>query len=74
LIAALKQVTEKLWEVEDDMLDCKRSKEFGLKFIELACSVYIVNGEQSRGQRQIHGFKGAFDVYFTCQRSWTVGH
>jgi hypothetical protein len=36
LTASLKQVNEALWEIEDDIRDLERAKDFGARFVELA--------------------------------------
>lgn len=38
---ALKKINEKIWDIEDDIRDKERAKEFDEKFIELARSVYF---------------------------------
>ncbi len=50
----LKAVNEALWEVEDEIRDCERRKEFGPRFIELARAVYHKNDERSRIKRRIN--------------------
>lgn len=37
------EVNLKLWQIEDDIRDCERIKDFGQKFIDLARAVYITN-------------------------------
>src|SRR5690606_22414274 len=36
LKAALKDINQALWVIEDDIRDCEYAKDFGPKFIELA--------------------------------------
>ena len=43
LWAELKTVNEALWEIEDDIRQCEAKQDFGLRFIELARSVYRTN-------------------------------
>ena len=43
LSAELKAANEALWDIEDDIRDCERDKNFGDAFVELARSVYILN-------------------------------
>jgi hypothetical protein len=54
LITDLKQINQKLWNIEDEIRDKERNKIFDLKFIELARSVYIINDERSRIKRNIN--------------------
>ena len=50
----LKKINEKLWEIEDDIRDKERNKEFDLKFIELARAVYVTNDERARIKKEIN--------------------
>lgn len=55
----LKTINETLWEIEDDIRDCERAKEFGDRFIELARAVYKTNDERSRVKRNINELLGS---------------
>ncbi len=59
LSAELKQVNERLWEIEDDIRDCERDKDFSDKFIEFARGVYLNNDKRSRLKRQINKLLGS---------------
>jgi Family of unknown function (DUF6165) len=59
LRASLKDVNEKLWDVEDAIRDQERDKSFGFAFIELARSVYRVNDERARLKRSIDELMGS---------------
>ena len=50
----LKSINLKLWDIEDQLRDLEKKKEFGSKFIELARSVYITNDERSRIKKKIN--------------------
>jgi len=52
--AALKQINEKLWVVEDDLREKERQKKFDQEFIELARAVYFTNDERAAVKRQIN--------------------
>ena len=54
LVAALKSVNSILWEVEDQIRECEREKEFGSRFIELARAVYHQNDRRAFIKRQIN--------------------
>ncbi len=56
---ALKQVNESLWEIEDEIRECERRRDFGARFVELARSVYRNNDERSRLKRQINQLSGS---------------
>lgn len=53
IIPELKAVNEKLWDIEDDIRDCERRKDFSERFIELARSVYKTNDKRATIKRQI---------------------
>jgi len=59
LAAELKQVNERLWEIEDDIRDCERRKDFGNKFVELARGVYMNNDRRSEIKRAINQLLGS---------------
>ncbi len=54
LHAALRQVNETLWRIEDDIRDCERDGDFGAKFVELARSVYRTNDRRAELKREIN--------------------
>ena len=59
LTAELKSVNEALWEIEDDIRDCERNKDFGPKFVELARSVYRSNDRRAAAKREINELLGS---------------
>jgi tetratricopeptide (TPR) repeat protein len=59
LTAELKAVNEALWQIEDEIRACERSRDFGPKFIELARSVYQQNDRRSAIKRQINQLLGS---------------
>ena len=54
LHAQLKEVNEALWEIEDDIRDKERAKEFDARFIELARAVYVTNDRRSRVKKELN--------------------
>ena len=44
---ALIEINSELWAIEDEIRDCERNKQFDIKFIELARSVYFTNDKRS---------------------------
>ena len=52
--AALKQVNERLWVIEDDIRECERLQDFGAEFIRLARAVYFENDERARLKRVLN--------------------
>nr|WP_300541536.1 DUF6165 family protein [Maricaulis sp.] len=59
LDAELKQVNEALWEIEDDIRDCERNKDFGEEFIRLARAVYITNDKRAALKKEINLLLGS---------------
>jgi len=47
-------VNTELWEIEDDIRECERQKDFGDKFIQLARSVYINNDQRAKIKKEIN--------------------
>jgi len=54
LVARLKALNERLWEIEDRIRDHERAGDFGADFIELARAVYKTNDERSAVKREIN--------------------
>ena len=50
----LKEINQKLWDIEDKIRDKEKSKKFDKEFIELARNVYFTNDERSRVKRNIN--------------------
>ncbi len=50
----LRKVNQRLWTVEDDIRDLERLNNFGVEFIELARSVYVLNDERAAIKRRIN--------------------
>ena len=59
LYADLKTINEELWEIEDDIRDCERDKDFGERFIELARAVYKTNDRRAATKRAINELLGS---------------
>ena len=55
----LKSINEQLWDIEDDIRDCERAKDFGEKFVELARSAYKSNDRRSALKRTINMLLGS---------------
>ena len=54
LHAQLKEINEALWEIEDDIRDKERVKEFDERFIELARAVYFTNDRRSEVKKKLN--------------------
>jgi len=55
----LKEVNEALWDIEDDIRDKERAKEFDEPFIELARAVYVTNDRRSRVKKELNLYLGS---------------
>ena len=53
-VASLKEVNEKLWEIEDEIRDKERNKTFDEGFVKLARAVYVTNDERAEIKRNIN--------------------
>lgn len=54
LIQLLKDVNQDLWQIEDDIRDQERQKNFGEAFICLARSVYHYNDRRAKIKKEIN--------------------
>ena len=59
LTQELKDVNERLWQIEDDIRACEAAGDFGPRFIELARAVYINNDQRARAKRDINVLLGS---------------
>jgi hypothetical protein len=53
-VAALLQVNERLWVIEDDIRDKERAQAFDAEFVRLARAVYFENDERAAIKRRIN--------------------
>jgi hypothetical protein len=58
-IGRLREVNEKLWEIEDRIREKERDQAFDAEFIELARSVYRNNDERAAIKREINVYTGS---------------
>ena len=56
LMTNLKLVNKKLWDIEDNIREKEKSKNFDEYFVELSRSVYLTNDKRSRIKRRINIF------------------
>ena len=59
LTTQLKEVNEKLWDIEDNIRRCEQQRDFGDTFIELARSVYQSNDRRAAIKKQINLLLGS---------------
>lgn len=55
----LREVNEKLWDVEDAIRDCEKEQLFDSKFVNLARSIYKLNDRRSRVKRELNEVFGS---------------
>jgi hypothetical protein len=55
----LRAINETLWQIEDDIRDCERQREFGAAFVALARSVYQTNDRRAAAKRKIDELTGS---------------
>ena len=54
LRAQLKEINQDLWEIEDEIREKERAREFDKRFIELARSVYVTNDRRSQVKKELN--------------------
>jgi hypothetical protein len=59
LKASLRTLNETLWQIEDDIRGCERSKDFGTRFVGLARKVYRTNDQRAAAKREIDALLGS---------------
>ena len=50
----LKHINEALWEIEDDIRDKERLREFDQDFIDLARAVYVTNDKRAEAKKELN--------------------
>lgn len=50
----LKEVNQRIWDIEDGIRECERDKHFEERFKDLARGVYFNNDERSRIKKEIN--------------------
>ena len=55
----LKAINETLWEIEDDIRDKERAREFDQVFIGLARSVYVTNDQRANAKKELNVYLGS---------------
>ncbi len=54
LHAELREVNEALWDIEDEIRDRERNRDFGERFVALARSVYVTNDRRARLKKELN--------------------
>ncbi|KAA9130300.1 hypothetical protein F3N42_13255 [Marinihelvus fidelis] len=71
LHAELKSINEALWEIEDDIRDKERAKEFDDRFIELARAVYVTNDKRAAAKKELNTYLGSTIVEEKSYQDYT---
>ena len=53
------EVNTVLWEIEDEIRDLERGKDFGARFVEVARAVYVTNDERFKIKKEINHHYGS---------------
>jgi len=59
LTAKLKDINQQLWNIEDDIRDQERQKDFGDAFIQLARAVYFTNDKRAALKKDVNILMGS---------------
>ena len=59
LFKEIKQVNLNLWNIEDKIRICEKSKNFGQEFVKLARDVYLNNDKRSKIKSEINNKLGS---------------
>jgi hypothetical protein len=55
----LRRINEGLWEIEDQIREYERKKDFGATFVRLARGVYTTNDRRATVKRQLNELAGS---------------
>jgi septation ring formation regulator EzrA len=55
----LKTINEALWEIEDDIRDKEKAREFDQVFIDLARAVYVTNDQRANAKKDLNVYLGS---------------
>jgi predicted nucleic acid-binding Zn-ribbon protein len=58
-VDGLREVNRQLWEIEDEIREHERQKDFGERFVELARAVYKTNDRRAELKREINDLTGS---------------
>ena len=59
LIKEIKKINLVLWNIEDEIRNCEKEKNFGKKFVGLARSVYLNNDKRAKIKSEINEIFGS---------------
>ena len=59
LFQYLKDINNKLWDIEDEKRNCEKNKDFSDNFIKLSRDVHFLNDERAKIKRDINNHTGS---------------
>ena len=59
LYQSLKEINNKLWNIEDDKRQCEKDKNFGEKFVKLSRDVHFLNDDRAKIKLKINNHTGS---------------
>ena len=74
LVAALRQVNERLWDIEDAIRLCERQQDFGAGFVALARAVYQTNDQRAALKHRINILLGSQVVEEKSYQPYEAGN
>lgn len=54
MVQQLEEINERIWNLEDDIRDCERRRDFGDPFVQIARLVYRTNDERAAMKKLIN--------------------
>ncbi len=55
----MKRINEELWEIEDDIREQERLKDFSAEFVRLARAVYVTNDQRAAAKKELNLYLGS---------------
>ena len=74
LMAGLRQVNERLWDIEDAIRLCERQQDFGAGFVALARAVYQTNDRRAALKHRINTLLGSQVVEEKSYQPYDAGN
>ena len=59
LFKSLKEINNKLWNIENEKRLCEKNSDFGEKFVKLSRDVHFLNDERSKVKLEINNYTGS---------------
>lgn len=59
VVADLLEINKELWDIEDNIRECERQKNFGEEFVRLARAVYFTNDRRAAAKNRINRMSGS---------------